>query len=400
MTMHRSNPDAVACLALVAALMSIGCEASDAALDGGAGSHDAPSLGPDETPGIDDIAVEYPAAAETANPGTNVVSPTPAGPNELLALVTVQGTRGPCSGVLIATDRVLTAGHCVCTDDVIEAPSCSASVQVQFRPAPGTGGTGPVLFGEATWHPDYNPSWIDRAILDDLAVVRLLSPAPSYAVPLALATGVPAPGQTVMITGYGRTGSGCNGPSGTLNYGFRTISGLERDNKILRFNDVVLCPGDSGGPILTVSGLSVYGINSSQVSTVVHGDVNKATSTHPYREWIKSHTCSSDFWSACDGRASMCQCGFGFGDCDFDSDCKPQLTCRHDVGATYGYPADADVCVAAGPVGGICACSSGPGNVCTESHDRCAAGFAAVCSPGQGTPSRPCGGCTCVAMPR
>lgn len=37
-------------------------------------------------------------------------------------------------------------------------------------------------------------------------------------------------------------------------------------------------------------------------------------------------------------------CFAGEGDCDSDAECVPGTTCTHDVGATYGYPADVDVC--------------------------------------------------------
>jgi hypothetical protein len=37
-------------------------------------------------------------------------------------------------------------------------------------------------------------------------------------------------------------------------------------------------------------------------------------------------------------------CGAGEGDCDSDADCLPGLVCRHDVGASYGWPSSLDVC--------------------------------------------------------
>ena len=48
------------------------------------------------------------------------------------------------------------------------------------------------------------------------------------------------------------------------------------------------------------------------------------------------------------GQAGYCQlfgpCADGEGDCNSNSDCQSGLTCVHNVGATYGWPAGVDVC--------------------------------------------------------
>ena len=57
-------------------------------------------------------------------------------------------------------------------------------------------------------------------------------------------------------------------------------------------------------------------------------------------------------------------CGVGEGDCDGSGQCESGLQCSQDVGATYGFPADYDVCEAAsggGPNGHVDYCrDSGP----------------------------------------
>lgn len=40
-----------------------------------------------------------------------------------------------------------------------------------------------------------------------------------------------------------------------------------------------------------------------------------------------------------------CPCSGAMGDCDSDADCKPGLICVHNVGASFGQPADNDVCL-------------------------------------------------------
>ena len=44
-------------------------------------------------------------------------------------------------------------------------------------------------------------------------------------------------------------------------------------------------------------------------------------------------------------------CGVGQGDCDRHSECESGLECRWNVGASYGFPADYDVCEAASRAG-------------------------------------------------
>jgi hypothetical protein len=43
--------------------------------------------------------------------------------------------------------------------------------------------------------------------------------------------------------------------------------------------------------------------------------------------------------------SASCPCNHGQGDCDSNAECAPGLTCVNDVGATFGLPADTDVCV-------------------------------------------------------
>jgi hypothetical protein len=43
--------------------------------------------------------------------------------------------------------------------------------------------------------------------------------------------------------------------------------------------------------------------------------------------------------------SASCPCDHGFGDCDSNAECAPGLNCVNDAGATFGLPADTDVCV-------------------------------------------------------
>ena len=56
------------------------------------------------------------------------------------------------------------------------------------------------------------------------------------------------------------------------------------------------------------------------------------------------HSGSKFGWSYC---SAACPCDDGEGDCDKDSECKPGLICKHDVGAAYGATNTVDVCLKA-----------------------------------------------------
>lgn len=43
--------------------------------------------------------------------------------------------------------------------------------------------------------------------------------------------------------------------------------------------------------------------------------------------------------------STSCPCGNGGGDCDSNAECFPGLTCHSNVGASFGYSADTDVCL-------------------------------------------------------
>ncbi len=80
-------------------------------------------------------------------------------------------------------------------------------------------------------------------------------------------------------------------------------------------------------------------------------------------------------------------CSEGEGDCDSDSECGSGLVCAQNVGASYGWASNVDVCEAAGPVPGdydYCSssdpCSEGEGDC--DSDSECASGL--VCAQNVG----------------
>lgn len=332
--------------------------------------------------------------AGTVSP--KVRSPTPTGPNELLFMVKVHTHRGVCSGVAISPDRVLTAAHCLCDEARVDTPQCWTDVAVSPRPDPVTGIQPSSIPGFATPHPAYNPSWVDRQLKHDLAVVDLDAVLPAYVPAIVVSTTMPGINSNVVLAGFGRSGSDCDTPSGPLATQVVRVSDYEEGNQILRFNDPVWCDGDSGGAILDATRTKLVAIISSEAPTVSHGLVNKAVATPYYYPWIKGLTCSSTLDDVCDGRTPMCRCRAGIGDCDTDADCLSGLECRQDAGARFGYPATTDVCAPAGPVEGTCTCQGVLGGACTRATNECSAGYRASCDPSRRGNGLSCGGCVCV----
>ncbi|MCH9686965.1 MAG: S1 family peptidase [Deltaproteobacteria bacterium] len=323
-----------------------------------------------------------------------IADPTPVEADELLGMVRVSTWRGTCSGMLIANDRVLTAGHCFCTEGTVGGNVCNTAATVTFRPDPDVAGSGSTASGTATVHPDYNPSWTEIQIENDLAVIDLTSNAPAHVTRFEVASTQLPTGSSVMLVGWGNTGSDCDGPSGTLNFDIDTIDGYDDGTKLMRFNDVVICPGDSGGAVVDVAGSRIYGVHSNLGWSIWHGYVNNSIAVDEYYGWIKGLTCSTSMWTRCSG-GPICECASGNGDCDNDDECQGSLVCAHDVGETFGLPAAADVCVGSSSnLPGSCGCgNSGLGNLCVPTVNQCNGGFSAVCGSTFGN----CGssGCTC-----
>lgn len=375
------------------------------------------------------IAVAMVTVGCIANPDKDsnesaIVDPTPAAPEDLLGVVLVGTHRGLCSGSLIARDTVLTAGHCFCTEDIF-GNNCKLEADVTFRADPLTNIVPPTIHGHATVHPDYEvktgllrfpPQVAHGGIKNDLAVIRLESPAPSYAPIYEVPTATLDTGTAVLIAGYGDTGHATvqtqqgtfvrtcflDSTDATLNFDIAEIDEYEDDFKVIVFHDPVTCKGDSGGPLLDTSARTVYGAVSGSWWRLRYGYLDKATSVAPYFDWIKQQTCDVD---KCSDKAEMCRCEAGYGDCDKDGDCQDYLVCKQDIGSTFGYPPDFDVCVHPGPIEGTCACrNSGLAQLCradapnTDAYDQCAKGFVPKCDPQFSSSTQSCGACSCVSI--
>jgi secreted trypsin-like serine protease len=136
----------------------------------------------------------------------------------LSGVVQVTTDFGNCSGALIGDFTVLTAGHCI-------GPSATGTPynnpQVTFvgptNNGPFTGGYDHMQVASATIDPLWNG---DATLGGDLALLQLSQIAPAYAIRYSLYTGQALPvNSPLVLAGFGQSGTGASGASGTYDYG-------------------------------------------------------------------------------------------------------------------------------------------------------------------------------------
>jgi V8-like Glu-specific endopeptidase len=238
-----------------------------------------------------------------------IVNPTPAGTAELLAVVEVSSDfGGGCSGTVIWPDTVLTAAHCVCSNNWVGGNVCASDALVTFRSGPNGGGRRRIR-GRATAHPGYNPAWTERNIEHDVAIIRLNGVSPAFVRPVGVASTNAPVNTSMLVAGFGRTGQDCDGANSVLNFTRDPIDAYEGDNAV--FYDRNVCKGDSGGPVLDGGASRVHAIHSMNAWTLFHGWVSKAVTTSSHFAWIREQTCRSSRLYACSGTEDRCVCTGG-----------------------------------------------------------------------------------------
>ena len=136
-----------------------------------------------------------------------------------------------CSGTLVSTRDVVTAGHCLDTDGngtLIDLTKAGSDVRVVFNASPNVGDPGRAII--TATHVSMSPNFqgfgncpyattTDFCLNDDIAVVTLEQDAPASAKIYPVFTGNVTTGQLFTMVGYGLSGDGINGY--TVNPDFR-----------------------------------------------------------------------------------------------------------------------------------------------------------------------------------
>jgi hypothetical protein len=158
------------------------------------------------------------------------------------AVMVLSSKGGVCTGVVLAPDTVLTAGHCAAD---------AREHRVHFRDAAGE----PVLVEVAARavHPGYDAgAATGRRRSIDLALLRTATPLPPRFAPVTLSTATPRAGESLTLAGYGAARPGDPRSTGTYrSIGLPVIEpyGPSRILVWLKGGAGGACQGDSGGPV-------------------------------------------------------------------------------------------------------------------------------------------------------
>lgn len=197
------------------------------------------------------------------------VLPDPTGAPYTVAIQTVfaDDAVGGCSGTVLDAVHILTAAHCVISEQGAKATPDQVKVAVGTSDVTSAAGiaTGVVKdVGVVRTHPRYTPG----EFFDDAAVLTLTTPidfATGRVAPLQMAAAgtVVSPGRSVRITGFGITGPGA-GDFGTLrSVNVRSVIGGSACANAApgaflctQGTNKGACSGDSGGTATVGSGAS------------------------------------------------------------------------------------------------------------------------------------------------
>ncbi len=215
-------------------------------------------------------------------------APDPTGARHVVLLVGSGGTA--CTGVAIASDLVLTAGHCVLPG-------------ADYKLMELAGGHPPQLHDVATIsrHPQFElASLLAHRATADVALLKLTTPLPQGFAPAPLAAErTIAVGEAFVVAGYGVGTRGDPRSAGTLRASTLVATGQPGALQLRLFDPRTrgeaagfgACTGDSGGPVFDPRDgrLAVIGVVSWSTGPKLSAGCGGLTGVTPlarYRAWI------------------------------------------------------------------------------------------------------------------
>jgi hypothetical protein len=205
------------------------------------------------------------------------------------AVVMLTGHRGFCSGAAVAPDLVLTAGHCVMPGGDYKLVAFDADHQATLKD-----------IASIARHPEFDANAVMRhRVTADVALLKFAAPISRAPVPLGPAGFKVAPGDALLVAGYGLAKPGDGRSGGTVRTASLVATGQPGTLQIRLMDPATrnqssglgACTGDSGAPVFAnVDGaLAIIGVVSWSTgpgNVAGCGGLTGVTPLNRYRAWI------------------------------------------------------------------------------------------------------------------